>query len=139
MYNIRYRDTDNMDVEHLLTDINAHAPVNRRSLAEHIDSKDLTYHTRNGHTCSMTEEEIDHLNGACTEQEKFLLRLPILVLTDTSFSQSVWKIEGRTEVSVVSKLLSKKPLREDLMHLYHPHLVELHKMLPNSAIVLFIP
>ena len=128
-----------MDVEHLLNDINAHAPVNRRSLAEYIDSEDLSYNTRNGHTCSMAIEEIELLNSVCNEQEKFLLRLPIIVLTDTSYSQSVWKIEGRTEVSVVSKLLSRKPLRDDLMHLYHPHLVELRKMLPNSVIVLFVP
>jgi hypothetical protein len=128
-----------MDVEHLLTDINAHAPVNRRTLAEHIESNDYTYGTRNGHTCSMDVEEIILLNNVCTEQERYLLRLPIMVMTDTSYSQNVWKVEGKTEVSVISKLLSKPPLRDDLIHMYHPHLVELHKMLPNSATVLFVP
>ncbi|MCL2608210.1 MAG: DUF61 family protein [Methanomassiliicoccaceae archaeon] len=128
-----------MEIEHLLKGINAHAPVNRRSLAEHTDSGDLTYRTGSGHTCDMTTNEITLLNNVCTEQERFLLRLPIMVMTDTSFSQSVWKAEGRTEVSVISKLLSKKPLRDDLMHLYHPHLVELREMLPNSVVVLFIP
>jgi len=128
-----------MNVEHLLADMNSHAPLNRRSLAIHTDSGDFTYKTKNGHTCEISEEEIALLNGICTEQEKFLLRLPIMVMTDTSFSQSVWKIEGRTEASVISKLLLKKPLRDDLIHLHHPHLTELRKILPNSVIILFVP
>jgi len=128
-----------MEVEHFLSDINAHAPVQRRSLAEHIDSKDLTYRTRSGHVCEMTKGEIETLNNACAEREKITLRLPIIVMTDTSFTESVWKVEGRTEVAVVSKLLSKKPMRDDLLHMYHPHLRELQKMLPNSVIVLFVP
>ncbi|MDR0335453.1 MAG: DUF61 family protein [Methanomassiliicoccaceae archaeon] len=128
-----------MDVEHLLSDINAHAPVQRRTLAEHTDSGDLTYRTRSGHTCEMTEAEIDILSKACAEREKISLRLPIIVTTDTSSSQGAWKVEGRTEVSVVSKLLSKSSVREDLMIFYHPHLRELQRMLPNSVMVLFIP
>jgi uncharacterized protein (UPF0216 family) len=128
-----------MEIEHLLKDINAHAPAARRTLAEHMDSGDLTYRTRNGHVCTISKEETDALCRVCTEQEKFLLRLPMMAVADASFEQSVWKIEGRTEVSVVSKLLSKVPLREDLIHLYHPHLRELQKMLPKSVTVLFIP
>ncbi|MCL1904603.1 MAG: DUF61 family protein [Methanomassiliicoccaceae archaeon] len=128
-----------VEIEHLLADINAHAPVNRRTLAEHVDSRDLTYRTRNGHTCEFTKEEIGKLCEICTEQEKFLLRLPIMIMTDTSFSQSTWKVEGRTETSVVSKLISKRPARDDLIHLYHPHLREMQKILPNAAVVLFVP
>jgi uncharacterized protein (UPF0216 family) len=128
-----------MDVEHLLAGMNSHAPAVRRSLSEIIDSGDRTFRTRNGHVCEITREEIDKLCGVCTELEKASLRLPISVMTDTSFTDSVWKVEGRTEVSVVSKLLSKRPVRENLMHLYHPHLRELTKMLPNATIVLFVP
>ncbi|MCL2712853.1 MAG: DUF61 family protein [Methanomassiliicoccaceae archaeon] len=128
-----------MEIEHILSGINDHAPVARRSLAEYIDSNDLTYRTRSNHVCELTRNEIDILNNICEEREKLTLRLPIMVMTDTSFTESVWKIEGRTEVSVVSKLLSKRSLRDDLIHLYHPHLRELQKMLPNSVTVLFVP
>jgi len=128
-----------MEIEHILSGINDHAPVARRSLAEYIDSDDLTYRTRNGHVCEMTRDEIDVLSKACAEREKMTLRLPIMVMTDTSFTESVWKVEGRAEVSVVSKLLSKRPLRDDLIHLYHPHLRELQKILPNSVTVVFVP
>jgi uncharacterized protein (UPF0216 family) len=128
-----------MEVEHLLSDINAHAPVARRSLAEFIDSKEYTYRTRSGHTCEITKEEIETLSKACAEREKITLRLPLIVTTDTSSSQGAWKIEGRTEVAVVSRLLSKKPVRDDMTLFYHSHLRELQKMLPNCIIVLFVP
>jgi uncharacterized protein (UPF0216 family) len=128
-----------MDVEHLLAGMNDHAPAARRSLSEIIDSGDRTFRTRNGHVCEITRDEIDKLCGVCTELEKVTLRLPISIMTDTSFADSVWKVEGRAEVSVVSKLLLKRPVRENLMHLYHPHLRELTKMLPNATIVLFVP
>jgi len=128
-----------MDVEHLLSDINAHAPVQRRSLAEYLDSKDLTYRTRSGHTCEMTTEEIQRLNGVCEERHKLTLRLPLIVTTDTTSSPPAWKAEGRAEVSVISKLLSKRPARDDLILFYHPHLRELQKMLPNCVVVLFVP
>jgi uncharacterized protein (UPF0216 family) len=128
-----------MDVEHLFSDLNVHAPVTRRSLIEIIDSGDRTFRTRGGHVCEISQEEIGRLCEVCTEQEKLLLKLPFTVMTDTSYAEGVWKVEGRTEVSVVSKLLSKKPLRENLIHLYHPHLRELTKILPNCVTVLFIP
>jgi len=128
-----------METEHLISDINAHAPIGRRTLAEHVDSNDLTYRTRNGHTCEMTKDEIAILTDICSETEKISLRLPILVLTDISMSQGAWKVEGRTEAPVVSKLLSKRPLRDDLILFYHPHLKELQKMLPNAVMVLFVP
>jgi len=128
-----------MDAEDLLSGINAHAPAARRTLAEHIDSGDLTYRTRSGHVCEMTADEIKILRSACAEREIISLRLPLIVSTDTSSSQGAWKVEGRTEVSVVSKLLSKSPMRDDLMIFYHPHLRELQKILPNCIAVLFVP
>jgi uncharacterized protein (UPF0216 family) len=61
------------------------------------------------------------------------------VATDISTSQGAWKVEGRTEVAVVSKLLSKNPLKDDLILFYHPHLKELQKRLPNAVMVMFLP
>ena len=128
-----------MDVEHLLSDINSHMPVSRPTLAECIDSGDLTYRTRSGHVCDITRDEIEKLKGICTEQEKLTLRLPMMLMSDTSFTESVWKAEGRTEVSVISKLLSKRPLRDDLIHLHYPHIRELTDILPNCVMVVFVP
>jgi hypothetical protein len=128
-----------METEDLLHGINDHIPAARHTLAEHIDSKNYAYMTRSGHVCEISQKEIELLSGICTAQETVTLKLPIFVSTDVSSSQGAWKVQGRTEVSVVSKLLSKKPLRDDLMVMYHPHLKELQKLLPNSVMVLFVP
>jgi uncharacterized protein (UPF0216 family) len=127
-----------MDVEHLLSGLNAHSPVQRKTLAEHMDSNDLTYRTRSGHVCEITKEEIDVLSSVCAAHETISLRLPIIITTDTSLSQGAWKAEGKTEVSVISKLLSKTPVREDMILFYHPHLRELQKKIPNCIVVLFV-
>ena len=139
MYIITFYAITCVDVEHLLSDINEHAPVQRRSLAEYLDSKDLTYRTRSGHTCEITKDEIQKLNAVCEERYKLTLRLPLIVTTETSSSQPAWKAEGKAEVAVISKLLSKTPARDDLIIFYHPHLRELQKMLPNCVAVLFVP
>jgi len=128
-----------MEIEQLLSGLNEHAPAARRSLAELIDSDDLTYRSRSGHICEISREEIETLERICMEHEKLTLRLPIIVTTDVTSAEGAWKVEGRTEVSVVSKLLSKRPLRDNLIILHHPHLRELQKMLPNSVMVMFIP
>ena len=132
-------DTRNVEAEQLFSDINAHAPVGRRTLSEHVVSGDLTYRTRNGHTCEIARSEILLLEGVCSERERMSLRLPILITTDTSAAQGAWKAEGKAEVSVVSKLISKNPVRDDLILFYHPHLRELQKKLPNAVTVLFVP
>ena len=46
-----------------LMTLNSSVPVGRRTLAEHMDSGDLTYRTRDGHTVSMTEENYRACRG----------------------------------------------------------------------------
>jgi len=113
-------------------------PVLRRTLLEHIDSGDLTYRTREGFTCSFDKDEIEILSETCTEIEKMRLRLPIFVSTDIS-SDGAWKVDGITETVVVSKLLGKKSLRDDMLRIYHADLKELRKKIPNAVIVLYLP
>ena len=128
-----------MDIEHILSGINDHAPAGRKTIAEHMDSGDLTYRTRSGHVCELTADEMKLLWDACTEQEKLALRIPVMVMTDTSFEQSTWKVEGKAEASVISKILNKRQARDGLLYMYHPHLRELTKKLPNAVITVFVP
>jgi len=127
-----------VDTERMIREMNLHIPVARRTLLEHIDSGDLTYRTRNGHVCSFDADEIGFLNEFCTEMEKMRLRLPIFVTTDTS-SDGTWKVDGLTEAAVVSRILDKKPLKDDLLRVYHPDLKRLRNRLPNAVVVLFLP
>jgi len=122
----------------MISDMNRHIPVSRRTLLEHIESGDFTYRARNGHVCSFDKEELETIAGSCTEIEKMRLRLPIFVSTDIS-SEGAWKVDGMTETAVVSKLLGRKPLREDMLRIYHADLKELRKKISNAVIILYLP
>jgi Uncharacterized protein conserved in archaea len=123
----------------MVRDMNRHIPVSRRSLLDYIESGDDTYDTKDGQKCFIDRKEIEFLAERCTEIEKMRLRIPIFVGTDTSYSEGAWKVEGKIEVAVVSKLLGKKVYKEDFLRLYYPDLKDLRKMLPSSVVVLFIP
>lgn len=128
-----------MDIENIIRDMNRHMPVSRRTLLEYLESGEDTYETKDGQKCSVDRKELELLAEKCTEIEKMRLRIPIMVSTDTSCEAGAWKVEGRTEAAVVSKLLGKRLYKEDFLRLYHPDLKELRKMLPSLVVILFIP
>ena len=128
-----------MDVNKLITSMNSHIPVSRRSLLEYIEGDDLTYRTRNGDICEIERGEIDYLSGICTEIEKMQLRLPIFVSTDISGDSPAWKVDGAVESKVIARILGRTQFRPDSVRFYHPDYQRLLKLLPTSAIVLFLP
>lgn len=128
-----------MDIENIVRDMNRHIPVSRRTLLEYLESGYDEYETKDGQKCSVDRADIELLAGKCTEIEKMRLRVPILVSTDTSSETGAWKVEGRTEAAVVSRLLNKRLYRDDFLRLYHPDLKDLRRMLPSLVVVLFVP
>ena len=128
-----------MDIENIIRDMNRHIPVARKTLLEHLESGEDAYLTKDGQRCSMDRKEMELLAGKCTEIEKMRLRIPIFVSTDTSYEAGAWKVEGRTEVAVVSKLLNKRAYKEDYLRLYYPDLKDLRKMLPSVISIVFVP
>lgn len=128
-----------MDVGNIIKDANSHIPVSRKTILEHIESKDMGYRTKDGQICSIDPDELQYLAENCTEIEKMRLRIPVFVSTDTSSSSGAWKIEGRTEVAVISRILGKKVHTDDFLRLYHPDYVELKKRLSSIIFVVFTP
>ncbi len=128
-----------MDIENIIRDMNRHIPVSKRTLLEYLESEDDSYETKDGQRCSVDRKDLEMLASKCTEIEKMRLRVPIFVSTDTSSETGAWKVEGRTEVAVVSKLLNKRAYKDDFLRLYHPDLKDLRKMLPSLVVVLFLP
>ena len=122
-------------VKAILGDANSGMPVSRRTIVEHLDSGDFTYKTRKGDEFSMDRGEVEALAELCTELEKLRLRLPIIISTD----KGSWKVEGSVETSVMSRILGKKPHREDFLRFYHPHFAELRKKYPTTVTIAFIP
>jgi len=128
-----------VDIENLIRDMNRHIPVSRKTLLEHLESSEDTYETKDGQRCIIDRKDLELLAGKCTEIEKMRLRVPILVSTDTSCEGGAWKVEGRTEAAVVSKILNKRLFREDFLRLYNPDLKDLRNLLPSLVVVLFLP
>lgn len=131
--------TDPANIEAMISDLNRNMPVSRRTLEDYLENGDLTYCTRGGVKGSLNEAELHYIESNCTITEKLRLRIPIFVSTDTEHPDGAWKIEGRTEVAVMSKILGKRPHRDDFLQIYYPDLKEIRRILPDSVVVLFLP
>lgn len=130
---------DPRDVGAMIARMNRNVPVQRRSLIDYLENGGDTFATRDGTECSFDRASIETLAAYCSDQEKFTLRLPLFVATDSSSENGNWKIEGTTEVAVVARILGRIPHRPDYLTLYYPDLVELKKQLPGLIFTLFQP
>lgn len=92
---------DPRDISRMVAGLNSNMPVSRRTLRDYMDNGDLFYVTKAGDRVPFPQDGINHLASITDESEKMLLRLPVLVVTDTSAERPQWKIEGRTEVRVM--------------------------------------
>ena len=61
------------------------------------------------------------------------------MVTDTSGEMSAWRIDGRTEASVISRILGKPLLREDSVRIYYPDYQILREKLPSSIVTMYLP
>jgi len=73
------------------------------------------------------------------ENEIKRLRIPMYISTDTSYPGGAWKVEGVIEVKVISGIIERKPDRPDMLRLFHPHIREVRRKLPDSTTVLYLP
>ena len=130
---------DPRDVTKILAGMNSSAPAGKVSLLDLADSDDPSFRTRSGSVIEIDRAEIDLLMSVCTEMEKIRLKLPITMVTDTSGEMSAWRIDGRTEASVISRILGKPLLREDSVRIYYPDYQILREKLPSSIVTMYLP
>lgn len=130
---------DPRDIVRLLSNMNSNMPVNRRTLVDYIDNGGNTFTTRSGAECTFDRSAIEYLDSFCTTQEKLTLRLPIFVYTDVSAETSCWKIEGKTEVAVVSRILGRSVHSVDHLPVYYPDLKTLKNKLSDLVFTIFTP
>ena len=65
------------------------------------------------------------------------LKLPILIMTDTSYGDGYWKVLGKIEVKVMSRLIGRQPEREDEMRIFYPYLKDIRDKLPTTTNTVF--
>lgn len=126
-------------LEAVLSDLNSNLAAGKRSLCDMMDSGDGSFETRDGSVIVIPQDQLQKIWDVCDDSERLRLRLPIYVSTDSSSDIGAWKVEGKVESSVVSKLLGKVKFREDMVRLYHPDLKDLRKLIPDAIMMVFIP
>jgi uncharacterized protein (UPF0216 family) len=130
-------DSNIKSIEGMLSDLNRNAPVNRRSLAEHLESGSLEYETRGGAACGFERSGLDLLAAECTDSERVRLRLPILARTDPSSGE--WIVEGMAEAAVAARLLGRELRAEGRLRIRPHDLADLKKTLPGLVFTIFSP
>ena len=130
---------DPRDVTKMLAGMNLSAPAGKVSLLDLADSDNPSFRTRTGTVIDIDRAEIDLLMDACTEMEKIRLKLPITMVTDTSGEMSTWRIDGRTEAAVISRILGKPLIKEDSVRIYYPDYQILREKLPSSIVTMYLP
>ena len=130
---------DPRDVTKMLAGMNSCAPAGKVSLLDLADSDEPSFRTRSGSTIDIDRSEIDLLMDVCTEMEKIRLKLPITMVTDTSGEMSIWRIDGKTEAAVISRILGKPLIKEDSVRIYYPDYQILREKLPSSIVTMYLP
>jgi len=117
--------------------MNQHVPVKRRSLAALLNENDPAYQGKDGHVYHINKAELVFLSQFLDEDERSRLKLPILLMTDTSYGDGYWKIMGRIEVKVLSKIICREPEKEDEMRIFYPYLKDIRNKLPTATNAIF--
>ncbi|MBI0583955.1 MAG: DUF61 family protein [Methanomassiliicoccus sp.] len=123
----------------LLEMMNRHVPSKRASLAELLNAPEAEYQGKDGVRYRIKRGELEYLAGIVDTWDRPKLKLPIIIMTDTGYEAGAWKVMGRVEVKVVSKIVGREPEAEDQMRLFHPHMVQLRTVLPTATTTLFSP
>jgi len=124
----------------LLQHLNAQAPSKRPTLSELEAMSEPVYIGRDGKEYIISREELRTVRGALDLLGIRDLKLPIVVLADSSFEQSSWRVEGELECALVLRLLGKiNQDSSDRVFLYAPHVAALRRLLPTSTVILLMP
>jgi uncharacterized protein (UPF0216 family) len=126
------------EVTRMIAEMNVNLPVARKALIDCLESGELTYRTRSGDICEMERSELLQLSSYCDEVDKYRLRVPIMVSTDVSGDEGVWKVDGPAESKIVSAIIGH-PARNDSVRFYHPDLMVLMKKFPTTLVIAYLP
>jgi len=127
-------------IRKMLEMMNRHIPSKRSSLADLLKQREAGYKGKDGVDYRIKKAELDLLAGMLDDMERNKLKLPIIIMTDTSSDHGgSWKVMGRVEVKVVSALVGREPEFPDQMRLFNPHVGKLRSVLPTATTTMFSP
>ena len=124
-------------MQRLFVNMNQHVPVKRRSLEAMLLEEDPVYQGKDGSIYHIKKKELELLAELLDPEDRSRLKLPILIMTDTSYGDGYWKVMGHIEVKVLSKLIGREPEKEDEMRVFYPYFKEIRDRLPTATNTVF--
>ncbi|NLX47423.1 MAG: DUF61 family protein [Euryarchaeota archaeon] len=121
----------------LFTSMNQHVPTKRRSLEHLLNEQDPCYQGKDGSSYKLDPNELRLLASLLDIEDVPRLKVPLLIMTDTSYGDGYWKVIGKIEVKVISRLIGREPEKEDEMRIFYPCLKEVRDKLPTATNTVF--
>jgi uncharacterized protein (UPF0216 family) len=126
-------------MQSLLSSMNAHVPSKRTSLADLLDQKQPYFEGKDGSRYDIDPKELRLIASKVDPWETDRVKIPLLLVTDTGYEQGQWKVMGKIETKIISRLIGREPEKPDEMLIFYPHLIELQKLLPTTLVVMYMP
>jgi len=124
----------------LLQHMNSQVPSKRMRLSELLAMSEPHYVGRDGGEYAVSKEELKLIKEALGLLGVDDIRLPIVIMADSSHEQSAWRVEGENECALVLHLLGKSgPETKSKIFLYAPHVATLRRKVPTATVCMLVP
>jgi uncharacterized protein (UPF0216 family) len=130
---------DERVLEKLFKSMNEHLPAQRPNLADLLEMVEPCYTGKDGRRYHLGKAELNLISENVDKWDWPRLKLPIFLMTDTSHEQGCWKVMGKVEVRLISRLIHREPEREDEMRVFYPQLHDIRKILPTTTNSMYMP
>jgi hypothetical protein len=130
---------DEKVLEKLIHNMNEHIPSKRKSLAVMLDEDEPFYEGRDGRHYIVSKDELRKIAAVADPWDLDRIKIPILLMTDTSYGTGYWKVMGKAETKVISRLINREPEKEDEIVIFYPQLNDLRRLLPTATNAMYMP
>ena len=123
----------------LLQSMNEHIPPKRKSIADMLDEPDPSYEGKDGRRYAVSKDELKRLASFADPWDLGRIKIPLLLMTDTSYGTGYWKIIGRAETTLISRLINREPEKVDEILIFYPQLNDLRRQFPTTTNAMYMP
>ncbi|MCQ8892492.1 MAG: DUF61 family protein [Candidatus Methanosuratincola sp.] len=129
--------TDKLLWEVELKKLNESLPRERRPVSDLLNESRPAYKNLAGETVYFNREELDEFVKAVPKASSNLVRLPIVIVRESSLKKGTYLIDGNEgEIEAVNRLLDRPPYKNK--YLFRPEVLELIRRFPTIIAFGFI-
>jgi uncharacterized protein len=130
---------DEKVMERLIRSMNEHIPPKRKSLAAMLEEAEPYYEGKDGKRYSVSKDELKRLAACADPWDLDRIKIPILLMTDTSYGSGYWKVIGKAETRLISRLINREPEKVDEIVIFYPQLNDLRRQFPTATNAMYMP